>query len=303
MPDEAAFVRGRRVKKTPAAVNTKRGAISREREALHKALCKDTFLLIGKARTPTSADSSNKVSLAVAAHIAAAIGAKQASIRPSPQTLGSNFQHHCKQFLESTFSLLSAVRPGEWKYFEGKSIAQFEQYAHLKTIAAVLEEHPALRASLGGDYIIKPDVVIARGLVSDSALNATTDVVDTVSARLASIRKANGGQDLLHASVSCKWTIRSDRVQNSRAEALNLIRNRKGKLPHVVAVTAEPLPSRLASLCYGTGDLDCIYHIALDELLVAVEALGYADAHSTLQELVDRRRLKDIADLPLDLAV
>ena len=108
---------------------------------------------------------------------------------------------------------------------------------------------------------------------------------------------------ILHASVSCKWTIRSDRVQNSRAEALNLIRNRKGKLPHVVAVTAEPLPSRLASLCFGTGDLDCIYHIALDELLRAVEELGYDDALSTLQELVDGRRLKDISDLPLDLAV
>lgn len=291
------------MKKTPAAVSAKLGAISREREALHKALCKDTFLLIGKARTPTSADSSNKVSLAIASHLATVLGAKESAVRPSPQTLGSNFQHHCRRFLESTFSLLGGIRPGEWKYFEGKSIAQFEQYSHLKTIAAVLAEHPALRASLGGDYFIKPDVVIARGLVSDSALNATTNVVDSKSARLASIRKVNGGQDLLHASVSCKWTIRSDRVQNSRAEALNLIRNRKGKLPHVVAVTAEPLPSRLASLCYGTGDLDCIYHIALDELLLAVEVLGYADAHSTLRELVDGRRLKDIADLPLDLAV
>ena len=291
------------MKKSSGAASEKLGVISREREALNKALCKDTFLLIGKAQTPTSADSSNKVSLAVASHLAAVLGAKRASVRPSPQTLGSNFQHHCKRFLEQTFPLFNAVRPGEWKYFEGKSIAQFEQYAHLKTIAAVLEKHPSLRASLGGDYIIKPDVVIARGLVSDAALNAAAEVVDAKSARLASIRKANGGQDLLHASVSCKWTIRSDRVQNSRAEALNLIRNRKGKLPHVVAVTAEPLPSRLASLCYGTGDLDCIYHIALDELLTAVEALGYVDAYSTLRELVDGRRLKDIADLPLDLAV
>lgn len=31
-----------------------------------------------------------------------------------------------------------------------------------------------------------------------------------------------------HASISAKFTMRSDRAQNSRTEALNLIRNRKG---------------------------------------------------------------------------
>ena len=45
------------------------------------------------------------------------------------------------------------------------------------------------------------------------------------------------------------------RSQNTRTEDLNLIRNRKGRLPHVVAVTAEPLPMRIASLALGTGDL------------------------------------------------
>ncbi|MBN1975836.1 MAG: restriction endonuclease, partial [Anaerolineae bacterium] len=33
--------------------------------------------------------------------------------------------------------------------------------------------------------------------------------------------------------MSCKWTIRSDRGQNPRTEVLNLIRNRKGHLPHI----------------------------------------------------------------------
>ena len=35
--------------------------------------------------------------------------------------------------------------------------------------------------------------------------------------------------------------MRSDRAQYSRTEALNLIRNRKGRLPHIVVVTGEPL--------------------------------------------------------------
>ncbi|MBZ0299911.1 MAG: restriction endonuclease, partial [Anaerolineae bacterium] len=63
---------------------------------------------------------------------------------------------------------------------------------------------------------------------------------------------------------------RNDRAQNARTEALNLIRNRKGGVPHIVSVTAEPLPTRLAALALGTGDLDCVYHFALNELHTAV---------------------------------
>ena len=99
--------------------------------------------------------------------------------------------------------------------------------------------------------------------------------------------------------------MRSDRAQNSRTEALNLIRNRKGHLPHIVVVTGEPLPSRLASLALGTGDLDCVYHFALYELLDAVKKYGMQgreDIIETLENLVDGKRLKDISDLPLDLS-
>ena len=97
--------------------------------------------------------------------------------------------------------------------------------------------------------------------------------------------------------------MRSDRAQNSRTEALNLIRNRKGHLPHVMVVTGEPLPSRLASLALGTGDIDCVYHIALYELLKAVHDYDRDDICETLNNLVRGKRLKDISDLPLDLAV
>ena len=121
--------------------------------------------------------------------------------------------------------------------------------------------------------------------------------------KMADIRKVNGGKPLLHASVSAKYTMRSDRAQNSRTEALNLIRNRKGHLPHIVVVTAEPMPNRLASLALGTGDIDCVYHFALYELLRAVKEVGSEDAIELLDTLVSGKRLKDISDLPLDLAV
>jgi hypothetical protein len=71
----------------------------------------------------------------------------------------------------------------------------------------------------------------------------------------------------------------------------------------VVALIAEPLPSRIAALAYGTGDLDCVYHFALYELLESVIALDSQDQLETLQTLIEGKRLRDISDLPFDLAI
>lgn len=119
------------------------------------------------------------------------------------------------------------------------------------------------------------------------------------------LRKSNykDPYPILHASISCKWTIRSDRAQNTRTEALNLIRNRKGPLPHVVAVTAEPLPTRIAALALGTGDLDCVYHFALPELKKTIEQIDNQDQLDMLNTMIDGRRLRDISDLPFDLEI
>ena len=70
-----------------------------------------------------------------------------------------------------------------------------------------------------------------------------------------------------------------------------------------MVVTAEPLPSRIASLALGTGDIDCVYHFALPELVAGVDALGADDAREMLRILIDGKRLKDISDLPLDLTI
>ena len=59
----------------------------------------------------------------------------------------------------------------------------------------------------------------------------------------------------------------------------------------------------LASLALGTGDIDCVYHFALEELIVAVAALNNSEAQDMLNIMIDGKRIKDIAALPLDLAV
>ena len=74
-------------------------------------------------------------------------------------------------------------------------------------------------------------------------------------------------------------------------------------LPHVAVVTAEPLPTRLATLALGTGDIDCTYHFALPELQAALRAQENSDQLDMLNGLVSGQRLRDISDLPFDLAI
>lgn len=226
----------------------------------------------------------------------------------SGQTLGKQFEQLTMQFLNETFPELQNLRPGEWHILQLGNTSKlktsdFEQYEHLAYLSELTAENSRLAAALGNDYLVAPDVVIYKDLADDESINSARQVVNDKVCKMADIRKINGGKPVLHASISAKFTMRSDRAQNSRTEALNLIRNRKGHLPHIVVVTAEPLPGRLASLALGTGDIDCMYHFALYELMRAVKEVGSEDAYEMLKTLVGGKRLKDISDLPLDLAI
>ena len=205
---------------------------------------------------------------------------------------------------------LGHLRPGTWHFSTSqvkRGIAAFDQYEHLGHLQDILNQNAELMAALGGDYLITPDIIVARQAEPDKVINATGILLqadDNVVA-YSPLRERNvpNCPRILHASISCKWTIRSDRAQNTRTEALNLIRNRKGNAPHIMAVTCEPLPNRLACLALGTGDLDCLYHAALSELLAAIDEVGCSDQKELMQSLVQGRRLRDISDLPMDLAV
>ncbi|KAG1100555.1 hypothetical protein G6F40_011656 [Rhizopus arrhizus] len=280
---------------------------SEARKAFHAKLLEATLTTNG-AGVVSNADSSNTTSKAIAKGIADLLKAETIGERIAGQTSGNQFEGICAGFVRETFLKLGHLRPGIWDVHQGSGrnrleIARYEQYAHLVALDRAAKADPELAAALGSDYTITPDIVVVRDTEDDSTINAPAFLVDDSVTTLASLRKKNGGLPLLHASISCKWTIRSDRAQNARSEALNLVRNRKGRLPHVMVVTAEPTPSRLASIALGTGDIDCVYHFALYELQATVEALGMSDAADMLAVMVDGKRLKDISDLPLDLAV
>jgi hypothetical protein len=61
------------------------------------------------------------------------------------------------------------------------------------------------------------------------------------------------------------------------------------------------MPSRIASIALGTGDIDCIYHFALYEVQI-VNSSDHEDSKEILNTMIDVKRLKDISDLPMDLA-
>lgn len=283
--------------------------IAAARAQFHKSLVDSFVLSISSDGIPSNADKANTPSIEIACRIASALCAKKHLKLPA-QTAGTLFEEIVCGFLKDTFPKLQHLRPGKWDVFNlgnhsDISTASFAQYAHLDYLAAVMKRERQLSTVLGNDYFVSPDIVVARQLCSDEEINTGAAFVDSDVCTKADLRAANGGLPLLHASVSAKWTMRSDRAQNSRTEALNLIRNRKGHLPHIVVVTGEPLPSRLASLALGTGDIDCVYHFALPELLAAARdyaANGREDIVEQLDMLVQGKRLKDISDLPLDLS-
>lgn len=287
--------------------------ISNARFHFHERLFETNTLTLTKAGVASNADTSSRGSKAIAGKIVDIFVDEYHHTvnivdKISGQTLGKQFELLTMEFLQETFPYLQNLRPGQWSILQlGNNnrlkTSDFEQYEHLAYLSALTAENAQLAAALGNDYLVAPDVVIYRNLYEDKEINANQYIVDDKISKMADIRKSNGGKPLLHASVSAKYTMRSDRAQNSRTEALNLIRNRKGHLPHIVVVTAEPMPNRLASLALGTGDIDCVYHFALYELIRAVKEVGSEDAVEILETLVNGKRLKDISDLPLDLTV
>ena len=180
--------------------------------------------------------------------------------------------------------------------------AENYQYVHLNELQRLASQNNEIKTALGSDYI-GTDVVILQEPEPDAVINQNKVLVGKDVATRSALRARFQSDPVMHGCISCKWTMRSDRAQNTRTEALNLMRNRKGHTPHIVAVTAEPLPSRISSLALGTGDLDCVYHFALTELMGAVQQVGDGEAENLLNVMVEGKRLKDISDLPLDLAV
>jgi hypothetical protein len=205
-----------------------------------------------------------------------ALGCRRDGPLPPPNP-GVNLEEEVRTDLERQLGTLEPDK--SWVVTRGALITHYSQYDHLLQLNRLVQQNPTLSVTIGQDYLIRPDVVVA---------------LDDVA--------TPNGLPLLHAAVSCKWTVRSDRVQNIRHENLQMVRHRRGRQPHLVAVTAEPLPSRLAAIARGTGEVDAVYHLAYDELHAAVQASSNVEQQAAWAEITGQNRLLDYALLPDHLA-
>lgn len=184
----------------------------------------------------------------------------------------------CSRSIEAS-SLKVADPSRDWLVTRQGRVDQFAQYEHLRYLQQLFVDDPTLRSTVGRDYQVKTDVMV--GLPN---------------------QWGSGPSHALHAAVSSKLTIRSDRVQNIRFEFATMIRNRRGRLPHLVVVTAEPLPGRLISIGRGTGEIDAIYHLLFDEIEAffksrAASTSGMLNQAADWRELVNTGRIRPYREL------
>lgn len=300
-----------------------KGLLSHQRDQFHRMLIEQGTLAIsgfskyGESWIASNADSGQRTSVLLSNRLFHKITSRL-NITPEifakkkdGQTAGNEFEAACAGFLKATFPMLNGLRPGKWNVEQVRHrseavLGKFEQYSHLSELSLLAQENKTLRNFLGDGYTVAPDVIISREPEPDEGINHSAIIVDAESSKNSMLRMSNHTDNvrpLLHASISCKFTMRSDRAQNTRTEALNLLRTRKGRAPHIASVTAEPMASRIASLALGTGDMDYVYHFALYELIECCQELGMEETLELLTTMIDGKRLRDISDLPLDLAI
>ncbi|XXJ21374.1 NgoMIV family type II restriction endonuclease [Desulfovibrio caledoniensis] len=248
------------------------------------------------------------------------------------QTCGAEFEKLIKVFIEQTFvQHLGFMRSGQFSVVPGCDLKAFEQYRHLKDFDDVLTHIPDsakdLRDRLDAafsSYAVKPDVLVVSDKLDRDKFNRewmASDpkrVLPLLSPEVATktnlfISGSKGGnRQNIHAIVSAKWTIRSDRAQNARTEGAFASQQRRGKAPHFVVVTAEPKPSRIRSLALGS-EIDCVYHAFLPELKQSLEEISKngdlkqkgndKTEMDWFEILMEMNRLRDISDLPFDLVL
>ena len=222
---------------------------------------------------PNTADGDSAQSVGIARSLLDVLGVTGPA--PGGQAAGTALEVGVRDLLKTELPKLDGIRP--WMVRRGGQISAFRQYAHLARLDAIVKADKTLRVEIGQDYMIEPDVTVGY-IVGEPP-------------------------PILHAAVSCKFSIRSDRVQNIRHEGVAMIRHRRGRQPHIVTVTSEPLPSRLAAICRGTGEVDAVYHVCLEELLTAVDTVGNVMQRDMLSEAVGQGRLYDLRVLPVHLVV
>lgn len=222
------------------------------------------------AMDPSLTKQERETSRDLTLHVLRLLSANQPSHQTKPRAT-SVFAEAVASHLAKELPMEAPSRP--WLVFagdRGRYVSRFRQYHYLpqRAAAMIADETSTLRTEWGTELPLPPDVAVGLG----------TDESDI----------------FLHAVITCLWTIEPETVPGIKHQGTLLNRLRHGRQPHIVVVTAEMLPDRLGALGYGTGEIDGIYHVALQELKDAVASLCRPTQLSVLNDLINNGRIFDV---------
>lgn len=272
---------------------------------------------------PNTSDASDNGSVELGTLFFDAMGVPRDA--PPPETVGNLLVSELAVDLQQKVSCTAPhleVRPE-------LPLTQFEQYAHLSSSRD-------LRSDMSADIIRAVsalDLMASEMHLDAESLQALTERKDkiieevqaaernrlnllnilgeesllkldvTVSREVQNPITPTHPLDHLVAGFSLKWTLRTDRAQDCRSQGAKMASLRRGRMPHFAAVTMEPRPSMLALLGRGSGDLDCVYHLNLPALALAIDDFCSGSKRSrravrdNFNRLREQRRLRDYDEL------
>jgi hypothetical protein len=277
------------------------------RKVYHEAICTELIAYRNGPDVLGFSDGLGAAGIELGRRLVSKLGFRIGGKKLSSDAVGQRFAELTREFIHQGLTILGRPMTGGWIVSTSGMEAcmdAFGRHTALPEIQRVFAAYPQLRAELDRYCLIAPDIIVARRVGCAELANREREpsLEEKDVERATPSRKGITQACLLHAAISCNWTARGNREQRAPIEVLNLLRGRRGNTPHTMVVTFEALPTRLASLTLGAGDLDCMYHVALDELIEAVGETGSGDQKEVIGALIQDRRLRDISDLPLDLA-
>lgn len=233
-----------------------------------------------QAKTPEVANVGRAMEAAVADHLRA--------IRPDLVTRLSRSALEFDQYRH-----LGVFRQFTRSYREPTNelnlvLDDLEQIEQSEGIMAIARRLEAARATAQGNHRLVAELI--ESMPEESILKIDLTVCSpTLSDRLL-------------VGLSSKWSLRTDRAQDCVSQGAKLVNLRRGHMPHYAVLTMEPRPAMLKLIAYGSGSVDCVYHLALPELRAAASALEASRGEpwpprTLLERMVAQRRVRPYQDL------
>lgn len=264
----------------------------------------------GKLTTPNTSDAGDRGSVELGRALFDELGvpADKEGVNDPGSRLEEEIQAHLKPMRPDLLILRS------------RSALEFQQYAHLRVFPEFKKGHteaaPTIEKLLQIADKLPPSRHTKTLIDAMKLAHANFIRQDSISERLKlympeeSLLKLDltcalekeGQESLLHLGLSSKWTLRTDRAQDCVSQGSKLASQRRGPMPHYAVITMEPRPAMLKILADGSGSVDYVYHLALPELVQAMDRLKSRKGKNwspgvTFDRLINQGRLRDYDDL------